>query len=93
MSSYAEVASHAPSGPNPQPDPSLLEGHNQTSSQINQHPDVNSSKVNTVPAGSNLEDLDTETHSNDEEKKEQLEKKKAELKKEAEKKGKTVVQK
>lgn len=84
MSSYADVASHAPqSGHEPQPNPSLLEGRDSSSSSFNAHPDVNSSKVGTVPAGSDLDNLDTETHHQAQEARKQAEKKLNEAKKEA----------
>lgn len=85
MSSYADVASHAPQSSNghePQPNPSLLEGRNSSNSS-NAHPDVNSSKVGTVPAGSDLDNLDTETHHQAQEARKQAEKKLNEAKKEA----------
>ncbi|PWN48249.1 hypothetical protein IE53DRAFT_319775 [Violaceomyces palustris] len=61
--SYASVAAKnaPPESQQPHPDPNLLEGR-QPHDDVNQGaPDVNSSKVNVVPAGTDLEHIKTES--------------------------------
>ncbi len=62
--SYASIAAEnaPPKSEQPKPDPGLLEGHNESHTDVNPNSlDVNSGKINVVPADSDLEHLKTQS--------------------------------
>lgn len=100
MSSYADIASQNAPAPadQPKPDPGLLEGGHTTHSVgiTTEHPDVDSGKVNIVPASQDLDNIKTESSEKIKESKEWAKKQAAELEseaKEVEKKGKAAAKK
>jgi hypothetical protein len=100
MSSYADVAGHNAPAPSqqPKPDPGLLEGSNNrgAGTTTTSLPDVDSNKVNVVPASQDLDNMKTESSEKIKEAREWSKKEAAELEKkakEAEKKGKAAAKK
>jgi hypothetical protein len=101
MSSYADVAAHnaPPPSQQPKPDPNLLEGggdHSSTPGTTISHPDVDSGKVNVVPATQDLDNIKTDSSEKIRESKEYAKKQAAKLEreaKEAEKKAKAAARK
>lgn len=99
MSSYADIAAHNAPAPadQPEPDPALLEGSQTHPGGITtEHPDVDSGKVNVIPASQDLDNIKTESSEKIKESKERAKKQAAEIEREAkevEKKGKAAAKK